>query len=320
MSQELPSGKPWTSGRGAVTHAHLDTAIVSATGHVVQVHRRDHVPPPAGCRAVQAAHGEVHPGMTWDGARFHAPPPGPSGYPETVLGANGATNTTVVHQAPQPQMPPYPYPMPWMMPQAAPPSPPVIVIQSPAAAPAYYPGAPVVHQTVGLPQFPPSGLQAAGGASPMSGVASAPAQPFGAGGPPALHSPVPAGLPPASAGTALAPVSAQTLPQAIDRFRSTVRALQTELWPADKEHLADLASVLLTNWDQPIADQLIRYTPDGMSVEVYAKALLEDRARAKLLTVRLGELITRLVPQIRTPADADAAIAQAAALVRNAHG
>lgn len=239
---------------------------------------------PHGAMGINCRPGSVHPGMIFDlpSHTFHEPPTQPQASP--VAGNSVSVVQHAPASAPAAGGPP-----------AAPggsnnqnvitlnvgnlPAPPVAVVA----------GAPI-GQPVAVPPVPA-----------LAAVGSRPLEPFlaPASSPPGL--PVPPFSPPVA--------RTEDVPALVLATRGKLRALQVDVWPPDRERIADLASLYATYADPAMVPELVAMASGtGRSLDDVAQIALD----ARLVAHRRIELIGRLVDEsLSSVTDA----ASAAALV-----
>lgn len=269
----------------------MDCAIVNAGGRVVAVHRnhRPSLPLPVGLRAHDVVPGSVHHGYVWDGQGFR-PPVAPTPhwprsrlepiYGETIPASAAGAPVAAGQHGGNSNVI-------------------TINVQSPTTHQASPPAAPVAHEIVTQP-FPP--------------------------GPQAMPR-VETGLPPSlSPGAVVAPAqeqppgSASTFIDHRQRALSTLRSIQLECWPPEREQVADWAAVFMTYGDPTMVPDLVAMTPHGMALADVASVALEARAVASAWIAEIGALIDHDVPLVVTSEDADRVISRGRAIVEAGRG
>ena len=260
-------------------------------GRVAQVHRgigdAEALP---GHTAIKVAHNQVHPGMLYDEAsgRFLADPSAHAGYDPTRLQFDPNTHTTVVHGYPASAAPGLvqPYHSQPMYPQYAPQAPAQITINNHShnhAAPLAWgsvpwlpAGAPAAQAQMLLPAAPP-GFAVEAAMAPSRGL-PAPAA-------------APAGSPATSPG---ASPQIDDVAAARNSGVRRIRQLQTDVWPPEREHVADLSSVWLTHRDANSELALSASVPSGVDVEQFARLVLAARADAQGRIAKLGKIAQQI--------------------------
>lgn len=272
-----------------------DVAVVRS-GRVEQVLRSVRgARVPHGAMGINCEAGRVHPGMLYDGAShtFHPPPV------DTTQPPAASSSISVVQHAPAGSAA---QPTPVMGGGGSPSSNQNVITLNVAA-----PAAPVTVES-GRQQPAPAVTHHHQYAPVQAGtIIDNPPQPSRE---PAV-SPRLDSAAPQMTRSSMAPESARSAIDRVMHVRDRLRAIQFDLWPPEREAIADLASVYVAYGDQELVPELVAMLQPGFTLSEIAGVALEARALAQERIAEIGRLLTTHMHTVTDDASADALIAQA---------